>query len=57
MTTTFISKHDLPKLKRLYNKAIKEGKSEFEYHEQTLLVSYAKYLIEYLNTLTKINKL
>jgi hypothetical protein len=52
MTATFVSKHDLPKLKRLYNKAIKDGKSQFKYGNTILLVTYAKYLIEYLNTLT-----
>lgn len=50
--TTFVSKHNLPKLKRLYNKAIKEGKSHFKYGNTVLSVTYAKYLIEYLNTLT-----
>jgi hypothetical protein len=46
-----ISLEDLKPIKRLYNKAVKEEKTEFKYKDQTLLVSYAKYLIQYLETL------
>lgn len=42
---------DLPSLTKAYNKAVKEGKTQFTYKGNELLVSYAKYLIEYMNTL------
>ena len=44
---------DLPKLKRELNKAIKNHKDSFMFKNQEILVLYAKYVIEYLNTLKK----
>lgn len=41
-------KNDVPILKRLYNKALKGKKDKFIWKRQVLLVSYAKYLLEYL---------
>jgi hypothetical protein len=38
----------MQELKRLYNKAVKEGKEIFIYNGQEVLVDYAKYLIQYL---------
>lgn len=35
-------------LKRSYLRAIKAGKDEFKFNGQPILVSYAKYLIEFL---------
>lgn len=43
----------LKSLKRKYNKAIKENKEIFIFQDKEVLVSYAKYLIEYLDNLQK----
>lgn len=32
-----------------YNRAVKNGLPEFEWENETILTSYAKYLIEYLD--------
>lgn len=37
-------------LKRLYNAAAKKGYDQFTFNGRTLLVTYARYLIEYLET-------
>lgn len=41
---------DLDALKVEYDKAIKENKDQFVFDKHVLLVSYAKYLIEYLES-------
>lgn len=40
----------LRELKTLYNKAVKENKESFMYNGDEYLTSYAKYVIEYLET-------
>lgn len=40
----------LETLKKAYEKAIKENKESFIYEGEELIISYAKYLIEYLET-------
>jgi hypothetical protein len=40
-------------LKRAYDKAIAEGRDQFVFHGHPLLVSYAKYLIEFLEAAFK----
>jgi hypothetical protein len=43
--------YDRPKLRRLraaYEKAVAAGASQFDFEGAELLVSYARYLIEYL---------
>jgi hypothetical protein len=45
-----LSYTDLPEFKALYKKALREEKNEFLFKNQRVLVSYAKYLIEYLNS-------
>jgi len=45
-----LSYTDLPEFKALYKKALREEKNEFLFKNQRILVSYAKYLIEYLNS-------
>lgn len=52
----YITSEDLPRLKRLYNKAVKEGKESFMYEGNEILTSYCKYLIEYMDTLNKNSK-
>jgi hypothetical protein len=42
---------DLPAFKRAYNKAVKEGQTSFMFSGNEVLVSYAKYVIEYLQKL------
>lgn len=32
-----------------YNKAVQENKTEFSFENNTILVTYAKYLIDYLS--------
>lgn len=44
---------DRPKLKRLkkaYDQAVKENKTSFMFEGNELVVGYAKYLIEYLDS-------
>lgn len=43
----------LKALKRAYNKAVKDGQDRFTFNGQPLLVSYAKYLIEFLEAAFK----
>lgn len=38
------------KLKRIYKKAEKEGKEQFEFEGHTVLTQYAKYMLQYLGT-------
>ena len=40
----------LERLKRAYNEALEAGKDTFWFDEREVLVTYAKYLIEYLET-------
>lgn len=42
---------DLPSLKEAYEKATKKGLEEFAFKNSILVTQYAKYLIEYLETL------
>lgn len=46
----------LKELKTLYNKAVKGGKESFMYKGDEYLTSYAKYVIEYLDSQFKNNK-
>jgi hypothetical protein len=48
MARAVIVMSDLPKLKRLYNKAVRDKKAEFQFKGNTVLTEYAKYVIEYL---------
>lgn len=43
----------LQALKKAYNRAVQEGQEQFMFSGQVLLVGYAKYLIEYLETKIK----
>ena len=42
---------DLKRFKRQYNLAVKYNQTQFTFDEQQVLVSYAKYYIEYLERL------
>lgn len=44
------TKETLKQLETEYNTAVNAGKTQFTFQGQELLVSYAKYLIEYLQT-------
>ena len=49
--TDVIHRFDRARLRRLkiaYDKAVKAGVSQFEFEGEDLLVSYARYLLEYL---------
>lgn len=46
-----ISREDIKGLRFKYKEAIKAGKDSFEYKGHTFLVSYAEYLLQYLETL------
>lgn len=50
--TTF-DKSRYEKLKKCYNQAIKNKKEQFPFEGEMLLVSYAKYLLEYIKPLMK----
>lgn len=51
-TITF-DRQELSNLKRSYTVAIRNKKDQFTFKGNELLVSYAKYLIEYLETKLK----
>lgn len=38
------------RFRKSYEKAVKENKTEFEFEGRDFLVSYAKYVLEYLET-------
>jgi|688.fasta_scaffold189651_3 hypothetical protein len=50
MPRPVITVEDLKPLQKAYNKAVKEGKDFFVYKGAELMTSYAKYLLEYLQT-------
>ena len=50
--TTF-DKSKYQKLQNAYDKAKKDNKEQFNFYGEVLLVSYAKYLLEYLKPLVK----
>lgn len=50
MDTLTINKYELATLKRMYAKAVKEGKTQFVFQAKDILTVYAKYLIEYLES-------
>jgi hypothetical protein len=47
----WLYEEDLPKLKRLYLKAIKANKYDFTYKGEVIDVNYCKYLLESNNML------
>lgn len=51
-----VSKETLSELEKEYNLAVKKNKESFLFRGNLLLVSYAKYLIEYLQNELKIKK-
>ena len=46
-----IKSTDMPKFKRLYKEAKDNDKTEFKFKGATVLVSYAKYVIEYFDSM------
>ena len=53
MTKQYVTLSELPKLKRAFNKAVKANKEIFKFKGEEILTSYAKYLIEYMESLKK----
>ena len=51
-----ITKPEVKQLRRLYNKAVKTEQEQFVFKGQALLVTYAKYLLEYLDDFFKRGK-
>lgn len=47
--TMQVSREDLTELKKLYAKAVKDGKPDLEFKGHQFVVGYVKYLIEYLD--------
>lgn len=45
-----VTQKDIKPLKVAYNKAVKEGKDFFVYRGQEVVTTYAKYLLEYLES-------
>lgn len=48
MTVTL---ENIDEFKKLYDKAVKEKKEVFVFHGADVLVTYAKYVIEYLDSI------
>ena len=46
-----ITLKDLPSLKKSYDLAVKKSQSQFIFQKAVILTAYAKYLIEYLESL------
>ena len=53
MPKQYITLAELPEFKKAYNKAVKSGKEIFKFKEVDIVTSYAKYLIEYMESLKK----
>lgn len=51
MTQAQQKENYLRRLKKEYDKAVKENKTIFIFEEQEVLVSYAKYLIQHLENI------
>lgn len=51
-----ITFEDLPAIENLYKKAVKEKAETFKYKDHDVLVSQAKYLIEYLKSYGKVKR-
>jgi hypothetical protein len=51
--TVTISTKDISTLKRLVTHAMKTGEKSFKFKGREVLVSYANYMIEYLNSIKK----
>lgn len=45
-----INKHQFEELKKVYNEAVENNVIQFEFAGQLLLVPYAKYLIQHLQS-------
>ena len=48
---TFVDETNIDEFKKLYEAAKKKGLIQFDFHRTTVLVSYAKYVIEHANNL------
>lgn len=51
-----LDKKSLRDLKKLYENAVANGLTEFQFQGKTLVTAYAKYVIEYAETQLKICK-
>lgn len=47
----YVTLGDLTELKKAYNKAVEHSEEQFTFNGNELLTAYAKYLIQYLETL------
>lgn len=52
----YVTLADFDAIKDLYEKAKEEGRDRFEYKGHTVLVAYAKYLLEHMATLMETPK-
>lgn len=50
---TVFDKEKYQELETYYDLAVKDNKESFVFYSETLLTSYAKYLLEYLKPLVK----
>lgn len=48
MTEVTFTPEKIKALQRAYDQAVKDGKDQFQFEGNDYLVSYAKYLLEYL---------
>ena len=51
-----VSEDSYKKLKKAYEKAVKDGDGSFIFQHREILTAYAKYLLEYLNDTYKFEK-
>lgn len=56
MVTTTFNEKELKEFKEIYQKSIDDGLTEFSYKGNEYSVSYAKYLIEYLESIIEKNE-
>jgi len=45
-----VTEENFNKFKKAYNKAVRENKTQFDFGDSTVLIDYAKYLIQYVET-------
>lgn len=50
---SYLTLADAPGLRKAYEKAVKDQKKSFMYRGHELLTSYAKYLLEYMDSFTQ----
>jgi len=46
-----IAEGEYPRFKKLYDTAVSEGHEQYMFHGQVVLTAYAKYVVQYVDTM------